>query len=102
MLSRHEDKLGLKKKPSSVSYEKSRIKQLLWVMLQEYQPVCPMCELPFVMSDVLPSRGVDKLTEHHKDGNHFNNTRGNRELVHRTCHKAHHTRNNINFWRQFK
>lgn len=54
------------------------------------------------MSDVLPSRGVDKLTEHHVDGNHFNNMRGNRVLVHRTCHKAHHTRNNINFWRQFK
>ena len=90
------------KKASSISYEKSRLKDLLWLLIQKFNPRCLLCGELFVKSDILPSRGVDQLTEHHKDGNHYNNDLENRVLVHRECHKRHHTKNNINFWSQFK
>jgi hypothetical protein len=84
-----------------VSYEKSRLKELLAYMIEEHQPTCPLCGEQFKLSEVLPSRGSDSLTIHHLDGNHYNNSRGNRVLVHRECHKRHHTKNNINFWSSF-
>jgi len=84
-----------------VSYEKSRLKELLWLMIQKHQPNCAICGEPFKKTDVLPSRGVDQLTEHHIDGNHYNNSLSNRALAVRTCHKRHHTRSNIGFWSQF-
>ena len=92
-------------KRSSLSYEKSRLKDLLWLMIQRFQPICPMCNKPFVKSDILPSRGSDNLTEHHLDHNHYNNELSNRVLVHRHCHKSHHSRDNINsdsFWKEFE
>ena len=87
---------------SSVSYEKSRLKELLFFMVQKHQPDCSLCGSPFRHEDVLPSRGSDRLTEHHADANHYNNDLSNRVLVHRRCHKAYHQKDNINFWRQFK
>ncbi len=72
------------------------------MMIQVHQPNCILCSKPFVREDVLPSRGVDDLTEHHVDGNHYNNSPENRRLAHRTCHKRHHSRDNINFWSQFR
>ena len=80
-----------------VSYEKSRLKELLWLMIQKHQPTCPLCSKEFLKAEELPSHGVDQLTEHHVDGNHYNNKTANRVLVHRTCHKRHHTKNNIIF-----
>lgn len=88
-------------KKSSLSYDKSRLKDLLWLLITEYQPNCIICNETFVRADILPSRGVDQLTEHHTDLNHFNNERGNRRLAHRKCHKGYHASGNINFWRQF-
>lgn len=87
---------------SSISHEKARLKELLWVLIEKHQPACPMCMKNFVRSDILPSRGSDTLTEHHIDGNHYNSDLINRVLVHRQCHKSHHTRNNINFWSNFR
>ena len=81
----------------AVSYEKSRLKELLWLMIQKYQPNCQICGKPFKKSEILPSRGTDQLTEHHIDGNHYNDDLSNRALAVRTCHKRHHTRNNITF-----
>ncbi|KKM24921.1 hypothetical protein LCGC14_1600150 [marine sediment metagenome] len=89
-------------KRSSLSHEKSRLKELLWLLIQKYQLTCPICNKPFEKSDILPSRGVDQLTEHHSDHNHQNNALFNRVLTHRVCHKSHHSKNNILFWRQFK
>lgn len=31
-----------------------------------------------------------RLTTHHLDGNHTNNTKGNKALCHTTCHKRYH------------
>lgn len=86
----------------SISYEKSRLKELLWLMIQRHQPRCAICGKEFIKEDVLPSRGSDLLTEHHVDCNHQNSDLENRVLVHRTCHKSFHTRSNVNFWNQFK
>ena len=86
---------------SNLSYEKARLKELVWSLLQIYQPNCFLCGKPFIKSDVLPSRGTDNLTEHHVDHNHYNNAPENRRMVHRSCHKSHHSGENINFWRQF-
>ena len=71
-------------------------------MIQKNQPDCYLCGKSFNKGIDLPSRGSDQLTEHHKDGNHYNNDLSNRVLVHRQCHKSYHTKDNINFWRQFK
>lgn len=85
-----------------VSYEKSRLKELLWLMMEKFQPACYICKEQFKKSDVLPSRGVDQLTEHHIDINHYNNDLANRTLAHRTCHKRLHTRHNITFAQMFR
>ena len=87
---------------TKTSYEKSRLKDLLWLLLQKYQPSCYLCNKPFDKDTDLPSRGSDQLTEHHKDGNHYNVSLDNRVLVHRQCHKSFHAKDNINFWRQFR
>ena len=87
---------------TSTSYEKSRLKELLWLLIQKFQPTCAICGKQFSKEVDLPSRGSDKLTEHHVDGNHYNSDLSNRVLVHRTCHKRHHTKDNLQFWSQFK
>lgn len=87
--------MAVKRRRSGLSNEKSRLKYFLWFMIQKYQPNCWMCGEPFVYADVLPPRGVDNLTEHHKDGDHQNMRLDNRCLVHRVCHKAYHTKDNI-------
>lgn len=78
-----------------LSAEKARLKYLLWSMIEIHQPNCWLCGQPFQRDAVLPSRGVDLLTEHHKDGNHQNMSVSNRCLVHRLCHKSFHTKDNI-------
>ena len=88
-------------KRGSLSYEKARLKELLWLMIVEHQPNCIICNEPFIRSDILPSRGSDQLTDHHTDHNHYNNEPGNQRLSHRRCHKGHHAKDNINFWKQF-
>jgi hypothetical protein len=35
---------------------------------------------------------TERLTVHHRDGDHGNNLPGNHEVCHRRCHKAHHGR----------
>ena len=84
------------------SYEKSRLKELLWFMILKYQPLCYLCKKEFKLETDLPSRGVDQITEHHKDGCHYNKELSNRALVHRKCHKSHHAKDNILFWSQFR
>jgi len=81
---------------AKTSQEKQRLKYFLWRMIEKYQPECYFCGKPFVRNEVLPSRGVDQLTEHHIDGNHMNMSNDNCVLVHRRCHKAHHTKDNVN------
>ena len=79
-----------------LSQEKQRLKYFLWTLIQKHHPNCCICNQPFVKEDVLPARGTDNLTEHHFDGNHDNMKLENRGLSHRRCHKAHHTRDNVN------
>lgn len=87
--------MPLKRRRTGLSNEKARLKYFLWSMIQKHQPNCWMCKEPFVYNDVLPARGVDNLTEHHKDGDHMNMRLENRCLVHRVCHKSHHVKDNI-------
>ena len=103
-------KTGLmpKERKSTVSYEKSRLKELLWTLLLKYHPDCYLCKERFKKSDLLPSRGSDNLTLHHKDGNHENNNPENWSYSHRTCHKRFHSKDNIlrivnenKFWKAF-
>lgn len=86
----------IKRRRTTISAEKTRLKHLLWAALQIYQPNCYLCKEPFVYTDVLPSRGVDNLTEHHKDGDHMNMRIDNRAFTHRVCHKSYHTKDNVN------
>ena len=90
---------------TKTSYNKGRLRDLLWMMLQRYHPVCRLCGKVFTEAD-LPTRGEDNLTEHHSNGIHEDNRLMNRELVHRTCHKRYHVKDNIHsrdgsFWSQF-
>jgi hypothetical protein len=39
-----------------------------------------------------------RLTIHHQNGNHSDNSKRNRAVVHETCHKKHHA--NIGGWRK--
>lgn len=78
-----------------LSQEKQRLKYFLWLLIQQHQPNCCICNQPFVYEDILPPRGTDNLTEHHLDGNHMNMKLENRKLAHRRCHKKHHTKDNI-------
>jgi len=81
---------------SKLSDHKQRLRYLLWVMIQKHQPNCCICGEKFELQDILPSRGVDQLTEHHLDGDHMNFDLKNRELAHRKCHKSYHTKDNVN------
>lgn len=87
---------------TTTSYTKGRYRELLWDMIQRHQPTCYFCHQPFVKDVDIPARGVDQLTVHHIDGNHWNDDPQNKALSHRTCHKRHHSKDNINFWRNFK
>lgn len=80
---------------TGLSSEKQRLKQLLWLLIRKYHPNCCICGEPFVYEDILPSRGVDQLTDHHFDGDHDNSDPQNRGLAHRRCHKKHHVKDNI-------
>ncbi len=90
---------------TKTSYSKSRYRTFLWLMIQKYQPLCPICKQP-ITDDDLPTRGTDSLTEHHVSGVHEDNRLENRVIVHRRCQKSYHAKDNINsmsrnFWRQF-
>lgn len=90
---------------TKTSYNKARIHDFLWLMVQKHQPNCCLCHTHFTLAD-LPSRATDLITEHHLNGNHSNNDLANRELAHRRCHKSYHAKDNINsperkFWREF-
>ena len=79
----------------SIINEWDRLQSLLWLMLLKYQPNCYFCNKPFTLDD-LPNKGVDLLTEHHVDGNHYNDKLSNRVIAHRVCHKRYHVKDNIN------
>ena len=85
----------VKRRHTGTSAEKARLKYFLWLLMQKYQPDCYFCHEPFRYADSLPARGTDNLTEHHLDGDHQNMALANRVLVHRECHKAFHTKDNI-------
>jgi len=85
----------VKHKRSSLSEEKRRLKEFLWLMIRKHQPHCPMCGELFVYADILPPRGIDNLTDHHEHGDHSNPDPRFRVLVHRECHKRHHVKDNI-------
>ena len=78
-----------------VSREKNRLRYFMYIMLRKHQPNCCLCHQPFTWDD-LPSRGIDNLTEHHKDGNHLNSAPSNSSFSHRECHKRYHVKDNIN------
>ena len=91
---------------TDTSYVKGRYRTFLLLLLQKYQPFCPICGQPITEAD-LPTRGKDSLTEHHVNGVHEDGRLENRVIVHRRCQKSYHTKDNLNskernFWRQFK
>jgi 5-methylcytosine-specific restriction endonuclease McrA len=85
----------VKRRRTNLSNEKARLKYFLWILIQKYQPICPMCGEKFKYDEVLPARGTDNLTDHHIDGDHSNMDLANRILVHRHCHKRYHVKDNI-------
>lgn len=102
MLARSEQKFWPSKDSGSrkmtyktkTSYNKSRLRDILWTMIQKHQPNCYLCRQAFTV-DILPARRTDLLTEHHIDGDHSNMKLENRVLVHRECHKRYHVKDNI-------
>lgn len=80
---------------TTTSAEKARLRYFLWAMIEKHQPLCPICKQAFTLADALPPRGIDNLTEHHLDGDHENMAPSNRVLVHRSCHKQYHVKDNI-------
>lgn len=74
---------------SELSWQKTHLKELLWLLIQKYHPLCYICHKPFTLAD-FPKRVTDLITEHHIDGDHMNMRLENRVLVHRTCHKSYH------------
>ena len=58
---------------------------------------CEFCKKPLLESpkETLGRWGHPielKFTEHHRDGNRFNNRPSNRVIVHQSCHKRFHAR----------
>lgn len=95
------------KRSKHASAEKTRLRDFLIFLIQKHNVTCYFCHKPLEAKDI-PTRGVDKITEHHLDGDHLNNILSNRELSHRACHKSYHlgiTRNSLSedkrFWSQF-
>ena len=80
---------------SNLSWQKTHLKELLWLLTQKYQPNCYVCGKPFNLKEDFPIRKTDLITEHHIDGEHMNMKLDNRVLVHRRCHKSHHTKDNV-------
>jgi len=80
---------------SNLSWQKTHIKELLWLMIIKHQPNCYLCDKPFSLKLDFPKRMTDLITDHHIDGDHMNMTPSNRVLVHRSCHKSHHTKDNL-------
>jgi hypothetical protein len=78
----------------TLSHEKQRLKYFLWELIKTYQPNCCICHLPFLYEDILPSRGVDNLTEHHLNGIH-DTILSNKRLAHRICQRRHHIKDNL-------
>ena len=74
---------------SNLSWQKTHLRDILWLAIQKHQPNCYLCHKPFTMAD-FPIRKTDLITEHHIDGNHMNMKLENRTLTHRSCHKSYH------------
>jgi hypothetical protein len=62
---------------------------------------CSLCRKPLIPVETfdvhepgsgagVPLTGLVDITEHHKNGNHDDNRKKNREYVHRECHRRHH------------
>ena len=75
---------------SNLSWQKTHLKELLWLLTQKYQPNCYTCGKPFNLKTDFPKRMTDLVTEHHIDLDHMNMSLDNRVLVHRSCHKSFH------------
>ena len=78
------------KATSKVYHQKARYREFLILLIQQYDICCFFCCKPITEAD-LPVRKVDSLTIHHKDEDRTNNSPYNLEVVHRGCHKHHHT-----------
>lgn len=84
----------MQRRKTDTSYRKARLRYLLIFLLKKYNISCYLCHKPLGEADI-PVRRVDLLTEHHIDGDHENWNTENLTLVHRTCHKSYHTKDNI-------
>jgi len=80
---------------TNLSYVKNVTRELLWWMIRKYHPKCYFCDKPFVLSDILPPRGLVRLTIHHKNGIHRPDL-DQEVLAHPFCHRSYHSKDNIN------
>jgi len=73
----------------------SRLKLFLKFMFEKYQPKCYFCHEVLDWKEFYRNMngGMDNLTEHHLDGQHWNDEIKNRELCHRKCHSKYHRNN---------
>lgn len=67
----------------------ARIRTFLLHLIEKYEVKCFFCGKQLTEADI-PLRKVDRITEHHIDGNHDNNDILNKAFAHRSCHKRHH------------
>jgi len=70
----------------TLTYKRTRqLKQISKHFLEKYQPKCYLCHELLTEKD-LP----DNITEHHINGDHFDNRPANKALAHETCHRKYH------------
>lgn len=67
----------------------ARLREFALLLIEQHGVKCYFCGKPITPEDI-PLRRVDKLTEHHVDGNHENNDASNCVLAHRSCHRSYH------------
>jgi hypothetical protein len=82
-----------KKYMPSMYSKVARLKGFVKFFFEKYEPVCYFCKEKLDWKEFyrnLKGGGIDSLTEHHIDGQHYNNDPSNRELCHRKCHAKYH------------
>jgi hypothetical protein len=76
-----------------VSSKLERTKFFIKYFVEKYEPKCYFCGEKINWEDFhvkISKMSKDNWTEHHIDGNHYNDDINNRILSHKTCHHKYH------------
>lgn len=78
---------------SSIYSKAERYKKVIKYMFEKYKPKCPFCKRELDWKTYfrnMNGKQLDDNTEHHLNGDHFDDRIENRELSHRKCHLSYH------------